>query len=191
MNQHPNRGDVAGPAVDEVVVTADPQVAAAAEAVREITRHLCAVHAEKLRHIAELAALTETVTRRVLAASPRVSGQPDDLTVIDAAVTARVQAALSSSAFEAGWMLDLARRLTGLLTGTMSALEEGRLDLDRARVLSEATTVCSDAVARQVEATVLPVAGRGPGESLSSQEWRARIKRAVVEADLARSGSAG
>jgi hypothetical protein len=62
-------------------------------------------------------------------------------------------------------------------------LEEGRIDLPRARVLSDATSVCTDTVARQVEATMLALAGDGRTEVLSPRNWRARTERAVIKAD--------
>jgi hypothetical protein len=57
-------------------------------------------------------------------------------------------------------------------------LAEGRVDLYRARLIAEATSVLSEDVARQVEAAVLPEAWQ-----LAPAQLRARLRRAVIAAD--------
>ena len=62
----------------------------------------------------------------------------------------------------------LARALCTRLTGTLGALEAGRIDARRARVLAEETAGLTDRQARKVEAVVLdglpapPLDGTGP-----------------------------
>ena len=63
------------------------------------------------------------------------------------------------------------------------ALEDGRLDLARAKALAEATGVLPDAAARQVTEQLLQVAGQAPWAGLSPRAWRARIERTVVRID--------
>ncbi|MDQ1618755.1 MAG: hypothetical protein QOE19_1324, partial [Actinomycetota bacterium] len=134
---------------------ADAELAAAVAGLREVARRDGAVQADRLRMVARVAALAEAAARRQLAAGPRVSGQPDDLIVIDTAVTGEVMTALGIAERPAGDLLDLARRLTGALPDVLDALEHGRLDLGRVRVLAEATATCPDRVARQVAARLL------------------------------------
>ncbi|MDQ1668315.1 MAG: hypothetical protein QOE40_376 [Actinomycetota bacterium] len=165
---------------------ADAELAAAVARLREVARRDGAVQADRLRMVARVAALAEAAARRQLAAGPRVSGQPDDLIVIDTAVTSEVMTALGIAERPAGDLLDLARRLTGALPDVLDALEHGRLDLGRVRVLAEATATCPDRVARQVAARLLAGLGSdgpwGP-HTPSPRAWRARVCRAVVAAD--------
>jgi hypothetical protein len=62
----------------------------------------------------------------------------------------------------AGTLIALTRRLRDVLPETLAALESGRVDLIRARVLAEATAVLDDSAARQVQDKLLPVAGDAP-----------------------------
>jgi hypothetical protein len=54
----------------------------------------------------------------------RVSSQPDDTQLIRTAVVGEVMAMLGMGDGEASWMIDLATRLTRVLTATLGALEE-------------------------------------------------------------------
>ncbi|MGZ4616630.1 MAG: DUF222 domain-containing protein, partial [Actinomycetes bacterium] len=163
----------------------DGRLAAAAAALRVTARREGVLTTRRLRQIARLAELAEAAARRELARRPRVSGQPDDTSVLDAAVTGELQAALGVSAGQAGAQLELARRLTRVLPATLAALADGRLDLPRARALAQATTGCPDPTARRVEALLLPAAGAGPWDAPSPRAWRARLERAVTAADPA------
>jgi hypothetical protein len=71
-----------------------------------------------------------------------------------------------------------------VLPETLAALESGRLDLIRTRVLSEATAVLDEPAARQVQDKLLPAAGDAPWAGLSPRAWRARVQRAVMRADV-------
>jgi hypothetical protein len=150
------------------------------------SRVVASAQAQQLRGVAALADWCATQARRELARGPRVSGQPDDETVIDTSVVAEVAATLGVSEPQAGAMVDLAERLTRVLPDTLSALEAGRLDLDRARALVEATAVLDDSTAREVEAALLPRTGASPWDvdSPSQRAWRSRVSRAVLRADL-------
>ena len=58
---------------------------------------------------------------------------------VDALVVAEVVATLGIGAGAAGHLVDLARRVHDDLAGSLSALEAGRLDLTRVRVLADLT----------------------------------------------------
>lgn len=136
-----------------------------------------------LRRVAELAREIEAEARHHLLAGPRVSGQPSDDEVIRTAVVGEIQAVLGISEWSAGELFLLAARLTTDLPDTLDALESGRLDLTRAKVLETETRDLPDDLARRVEALLLPGAGGTPWEGPSPRAWRQRVDRAVIRAD--------
>jgi Domain of unknown function (DUF222) len=74
--------------------------------------------------------------------------------------------------------LYLAVQLTTRLPGTLAALDRGEIDLYKARILTELTTVLDDQQAAAVEAQVLPrAADQTPGQ------LRAAAQRAVLRID--------
>jgi hypothetical protein len=73
---------------------------------------------------------------------------------------------------------DLGITLAWRLPATGAALTAGRIDLDRAKAIAGATGVLSEQRARQVEATILPQAGR-----LTVPDLKDRLARAVIAAD--------
>ena len=74
---------------------------------------------------------------------------------------------------------DLAVTLCWRLPATgAGAGRRGRIDLARARVIAEATSVLGEDAARAVEAKILPEAGRQ-----TTAQLRARLRRAVIAAD--------
>jgi hypothetical protein len=73
---------------------------------------------------------------------------------------------------------DLAVTLCWRLAATGSALAAGRIDLARAKVIAEATSVLSEGAARAVEAQILPDAGQQ-----TTAQLRVRLRRAVIAAD--------
>ena len=73
---------------------------------------------------------------------------------------------------------DLAITLCWRLPETGQALASGVIDLARARVIAEATSVLGEDAARAVEAQVLP----GAGQQTTAQ-LRVRLRRAVIAAD--------
>ena len=76
-----------------------------------------------------------------------------------------------------GWA-DLAVSLCWRLPATGAALAAGTIDLPRARVIAEATSVLGEDAARAVEAAVLPDAGRQ-----TTAQLRVRLRAAVIAAD--------
>jgi hypothetical protein len=92
---------------------------------------------------------------------------PDELA---AALTLTVRAAETH--------LELAVALSGKLRKTAAALEDGIIDLVRARIIADATCALSDEHAAAVEEWVLPQAGQQ-----TSGKLRAAVARAVLAAD--------
>jgi hypothetical protein len=94
-------------------------------------------------------------------------------------VADEVSLALRISPAAARDRLELARTLTRRLRATFAALEQGRIDLYKARAIVEATARLVDpAVVADVEARVLPRAGEQTGTQL-----KAALRRAVAQAD--------
>jgi hypothetical protein len=109
---------------------------------------------------AELTAVAEMTTR----AAARDSSVPVETDGRPASVSpeaaAEVGLALTMSQFGAALWADLALNLRWRLPGTRAALSEGRIDLSRARLIAELTSVLSDDDARTVEERVLERAGQ-------------------------------
>ena len=177
---HEPAGRPADEALDDLLAEADEALVETTDELREIARRECALQAQKLATVARLVALVESAARVELARTPRVSGQPADVQVVDSAVTAEVAVVLGTSEAQAGMLIGLARRLTTTLTDTLDALARGRLDLTRARVVSDATVDCELVDARAVEARVLASAGDAPWDGPSPRAWRTRVERATV-----------
>ena len=78
----------------------------------------------------------------------------------------------------ASWWTDLAVTMHWRLRATGMALAEGLIDLYRARLIAEATSLLSDEAARAVEEQVLPGAG-----VLTTGQLRAALRRAVIAVD--------
>jgi hypothetical protein len=180
------------PEIPDTAVEVVPEVAA----VRSVAREVSAAQARQLRAVADLAAWVEREARSRLALSPRVPGQPSDEEVVASAVTGEVMTALGLSRMQTVGLVELARRLTRVLPRALDELEAGHLDLSRARVLSEATSVLDGDGARRVSDRVLGATGAagpdraartgepGPWDGPSPRTWRARVARAVVAEDL-------
>jgi hypothetical protein len=139
--------------------------------------------AAQLRQVAALARRAEAEARLLLAACPRVGGEPADDVLLAAEVTLEVQTALGLSRHDAGRLVDLAERLVHVLPATLEALADGRLDLGRARAVADLTGLLDDATAHAVETALLERAGDRPWTCVSPRAWRARVARAVVKAD--------
>ena len=75
---------------------------------------------------------------------------------------------------------DLGIALTWRLPSTGAALASGHIDLHRAKAIAGATCVLSEELARQVEAKILPRAGR-----LTVPDLKDRLRRLVIAADPA------
>jgi Domain of unknown function (DUF222) len=144
---------------------------------------MAAVEAQRLRLVGQLVDQVEADAMAMLASLPRVPGAPKDHEVIESAVVGEMQAVLGIAQSPAVRLVNLAQRLTRVLPEVLVALESGRLDLVRARVLAGATEVLPDATAREVAHQMLAMAGDFPWEGLSPRTWRARTDRTVVQVD--------
>ncbi len=127
---------------------------------------------------AELTAVAEMATR----AAARDSSVPVETDGRPASVSpeaaAEVGLALTMSQFGATLWADLAVTLRWRLPGTHAALSEGRIDMPRARLIAELTSVLNDAGAREVEERVL-----GRAEHQTTGQLRATLRRAVISVD--------
>ena len=90
----------------------------------------------------------------------------------------QIEFALKLTHYQAEELADLAVTLTWRLMATGRALAAGSVDLDRARLVAQATSVLPEDRARAVEQTILPAAG-----GLVRTELRDRLARAVINAD--------
>ncbi|MGZ4631421.1 MAG: DUF222 domain-containing protein [Actinomycetes bacterium] len=153
--------------------------------IRDDQRLIAAAQARQLHRLASLAAACEREARRELAVGPSVPGQPCDEAVIASTAAGEVAVALGVSSWQAHELVELATRLARVLPDTLRAVEAGRLDLSRARLLAQETAVLDDAGARTVQAQLLSAAGTAPWDGPSPRAWRARVQRAVVRADPA------
>jgi len=90
----------------------------------------------------------------------------------------QIEMALRLTHYQAEELADLAVTLTWRLPATGKALARGAIDLERARLIAQATSVLSEDQARAVEDKILPAAG-----GLVRTELRDRLARAVIRAD--------
>jgi hypothetical protein len=72
----------------------------------------------------------------------------------------------------------MAITLAWRLPGTLHALHAGMIDLSRAKLIAEATSVLGDDAARAVQDTVLPSAGEQ-----TMGQLRAALRQAVISVD--------
>jgi hypothetical protein len=142
-----------------------------------------AVAGQRLASWAQAAELTAVaqVTSRTAAADKNIGVREDGRPArVGRDATGQVSLALSMSEYTAAVWADLAVTLSWRLQATGEALSAGRIDLYRARLIAEATSVLAEATAREVEAKVLPGAGQETPAQL-----RERLRRAVIAADPA------
>lgn len=97
-----------------------PDLAVLAARVRGIVRAEAALAADKLTAIHRLDTAVAERVRVELAGGPRVSSQPDDLSVIESAVAAETAAVLRVSEFQARALLSDAR---AMLAGPLGACQ--------------------------------------------------------------------
>jgi hypothetical protein len=118
----------------------------------------------------ELAAIAELTRRRT---AEEESGDPD-YRILSAreSVTEEVSAALTVTGNTAATLVHLAEQLTGPLTRTGDALEAGRLDLAKARVICDTTEHLPPETTRRVEHAALDKASEQ-----TTGQLRRRIKR--------------
>jgi hypothetical protein len=128
----------------------------------------------------ELASVAQ-IASRTAAADKNIGVGPDGRpTRVNRDATGQVSLALTMSECAAATWADLAVTLAWRLPATGEALQAGRIDLYRARRIAEATSMLSEQAAREVEAKVLPEAGRQTAAQL-----RERLRRAVIAVDPA------
>ncbi len=129
---------------------------------------------------AELAAVAQ-ITARAAAADPKIGVEADGRpTRVCRDAVGQVEMALRLTHYGAEDWADLAVMLTWRLAATGAALAAGRVDLDRARKIAEATSVLPEELARAVEEQILP---KAPG--LTKAQLAERLGRAVIAADPA------
>jgi Domain of unknown function (DUF222) len=126
----------------------------------------------------ELAAVAEIASRSA-AANTRIgtddSGRPGQL---PPEAAAEVALALQMSQPGASDWVDLAVQMRWRLQATGAALSVGTIDLARARIIADCTSVLTDELASEVETRVLPEAS-----SQTTGQLRNSVRRAVIAAD--------
>ena len=128
----------------------------------------------------ELAAVAQ-ITARAAARDEQIGTSEDGHPAqVPASAAAEVALELTMSQYAAAAWADLAVDLTWRLAATGAALAAGIIDVPRARLIAEATTLLSEENARAVEARVLPAAG---GQTTGM--LRAALRRAVLAIDPA------
>jgi hypothetical protein len=119
------------------------------------------------------------ITARAAGADPRIGLEADGRPVrLCRDAQGQIGLALMLTDHSAATWADLGITLTWRLPATGAALASGRIDLDRAKVIAEATSVLSEDLARQVEATALPTARRKTVPDL--KDW---LRALVIAAD--------
>jgi hypothetical protein len=119
------------------------------------------------------------ITARAADADPRIGLEADGRPVrLCRDAQGQISLALMLTGYSAAAWADLGITLTWRLPATGAALAAGRIDLDRAQAIADATSVLPEELARTVEATVLPEAGR-----LTKADLQDRLHHAVIAAD--------
>ena len=129
------------------------------------------------RELAAVAQIAARAAARDEQAGVDADGRPAQ---VPASAAAEVALELTMSPYSAAAWADLAVELTGRLAATGAALAAGVIDVPRARLIAEATTLLSQDHARAVEARVLPAAA---GQTTGM--LRAALRRAVLAIDPA------
>ncbi len=129
---------------------------------------------------AELASVAQVASRTAAADKNIGVGGDGRPARVNRDATGQVSLALTMSECAAATWADLAVTLAWRLPATGEALQAGRIDLYRARRIAEATSVLSEQAAREVEAKILPEAGRQTAAQLQE-----RLRRAVIAVDPA------
>ena len=142
-----------------------------------------ALQAEQLRLVAALVDDCTAQARAELTDCPPGWDRPSEVELAVSLVTTELMVVLGIAKGPAERLETLADRLVRVLPDTLAALRAGRIDLPRAKDLSEGTELLDDASARAVEALVLPTAGQAPWAGLSPRKWQAQVQRAVVKVD--------
>ncbi|MEU8798334.1 DUF222 domain-containing protein, partial [Spirillospora sp. NPDC048819] len=131
--------------------------------------------ARELAAIAELTQrrTTQATTQATTEADTEADGDPGYRTLTaHEAVTEEVAAALTVTGNTAATLIHLAEQLTGPLAHTGAALETGRIDLPKARVICDTTQSLPEHLTQRVEALALHKA-----PTQTTGQLRRRIKR--------------
>jgi hypothetical protein len=107
-------------------------------------------------------------------------GATPDPGMVEEATASEVQAALCLTRRAAGIGVDLAYQLCQRLPGVWAALHEGRIDLARARILSDLTSPLPRDLAQKVCDTALERAS-----GLTTGQLRAHLQRLIITVDPA------
>src|SRR6266571_7625962 len=127
---------------------------------------------------AELEIVAEVAARAAVRDSSVPPGPGGMPAAVPEEAAAEMALALRMSQFGASCWTQLAITLAGRLTGTGAALRAGAIDLSRARLIADATSVLDDRGAAEAEAEVLPGAG-----VKTLAQLRAALRRAVIAVD--------
>ena len=127
---------------------------------------------------AELEIVAEVAARAAVRDSSVPPGPGGMPAAVPEEAAAEVALALRMSQFGASGWTQLAITLAGRLTDTGAALRAGSIDLSRARLIADATSVLDDRGAAEAEAKVLPGAG-----VKTLAQLRAALRRAVIAVD--------
>ena len=127
----------------------------------------------------ELAAVAELARRRGVALTPQ-PGRPLPEQLQANFAPNEIALALTLTGCSADYWMSLAVSLASRLPATLAALAGGTIDLARAKLIDQYTTVLDDDQARMVEARVLPKA-----ERQTTGQLRAALLRAIIAVDPA------
>jgi hypothetical protein len=139
------------------------------------------IAAQKLASRAQAAGLAAVaqITARAAAADHRIGVAADGRPArVGRDALGQVGLTLTLTDYAAAEWAELAVALSWRLPATGAALATGRIDWDRARLITAATAVLSDTAARAVETAVLPDASWQ-----TTADLRKRLRRAVLAAD--------
>ena len=158
-------GEVAGRVAERL--SPGPGLAALLSGVpaAELSDHDLPAVAAGFRRIASWAQASELsavaqIACRTAAKDSKIGMRDDGCPArIGAGAAAQVSLALAMSGCGAFWWTDLAVTLTWRLAATGAALAAGDIDLPRARMIAEATSMLDEDAARAVQDKVLPAAG--------------------------------
>jgi len=176
--------ELAGTAAEDMAPGAGLAYWASGFAPAQMTDYALPGAAAACRRLASWAQATELalVAEVAARAAVRDSGIPAGPGGLPAQVpeeaAAEVALALRMSQYGASCWTDLAITLAGRLTGTAAALRDGLIDLTRARLIAEATSVLDGRAAKLAEEKVLPSA-----EGKTPAQLRAALRRAVISVD--------
>jgi len=122
---------------------------------------------------------TAQIAARAAAADEKIGTRSDGRPArVCADAIGQIALGQTMSAYAAEWWAHLAADLAWRLPAVGAALAAGAIDLDRARLITEATARLTEDGARAVASRILPEAG-----SLVRGELRDRLRRAVMDAD--------